>query len=51
MALRKAHKIYHKSLGKENGEAFGFLFVHAKYWPKNLSSQLSHPIKTSKSTL
>jgi len=34
MALRKAHKIHHKKLGKEDGEAFGFLFVHRKYWPK-----------------
>lgn len=37
LALRKAHKIHHKNLGKENGEAFGFLFVKKKYWPGNPS--------------
>jgi beta-carotene 3-hydroxylase len=30
-ALRKAHKIHHKHLGKEDGENFGFLFVPRKY--------------------
>ena len=30
-ALRKAHKIHHKHLGKEDGENFGFLFVQRKY--------------------
>lgn len=32
-ALRKAHKVHHKNLGKHQGEAFGFLFVKKKYWP------------------
>lgn len=27
----RAHKIHHKSLGKENGEAFGFLYAPKKY--------------------
>lgn len=26
-AIRKAHKIHHKNMGKENGSAFGLLFV------------------------
>jgi beta-carotene 3-hydroxylase len=26
-AVRKAHKIHHKNMGKENGKAFGLLFV------------------------
>ena len=31
LAMRRAHKIHHKHLGKENGEAFGFLWVPQKY--------------------
>lgn len=30
-AMRKAHKIHHKHLGKEEGECFGFLWVPKKY--------------------
>ena len=30
--LRKAHKIHHKHLGKEDGECFGMLFVPMKYF-------------------
>lgn len=30
--LRKAHKIHHKHLGKEEGECFGMLFVPKKYF-------------------
>ena len=30
--LRKAHKIHHKHLGKEEGECFGMLFVPFKYF-------------------
>jgi beta-carotene 3-hydroxylase len=33
-ALIRAHKIHHKSLKKEDGEAFGFLFVPKKYLEK-----------------
>ena len=29
--LRKAHKIHHKHLGKEDGECFGMLYVPNKY--------------------
>lgn len=32
--LRKAHKIHHKHLGKEDGECFGMLFVPFKYFNK-----------------
>jgi len=32
--LRKAHKIHHKHLGKEQGECFGMLFVPFKYFKK-----------------
>ncbi len=30
-ALRKAHKVHHKHLGKEDGECFGMLLVPKKY--------------------
>ena len=32
--VRWAHKMHHKHLGKENGESFGMLLVHVKYWQK-----------------
>ncbi|MFD0963995.1 beta-carotene hydroxylase [Pseudofulvibacter geojedonensis] len=31
-AARKAHKIHHKHLGKEDGECFGMLFFPYKYY-------------------
>ncbi len=31
-AIRKAHKIHHKHLGKEDGECFGMLWVPLKYF-------------------
>ena len=35
-ALRKAHKIHHKHLGKEDGECFGMLWVPVKYFNDEL---------------
>lgn len=32
MAIRKAHKVHHKHLGKEHGECFGMLIVPRKYY-------------------
>ena len=32
MAIRKAHKIHHKHLGKHEGECFGMLLVPLKYY-------------------
>jgi len=32
LALRKAHKIHHKNMGKEDGECFGMLLVPKKYF-------------------
>ncbi len=32
LALRKAHKVHHKHLGKEEGECFGMLLVPFKYY-------------------
>lgn len=31
-AIRRAHKMHHKHLGKEHGECFGMLFVPLKYF-------------------
>ncbi len=33
-AIRRAHKIHHKHLGKEDGECFGMLLVPLKYFKK-----------------
>lgn len=35
-ALRKAHKVHHKHLGKEEGECFGMLFVPLRYFKEAL---------------
>lgn len=32
LTIRRAHKLHHKHLGKENGESFGMLVVHKKYF-------------------
>lgn len=32
MAIRRAHKMHHKHLGKEDGECFGMLVVPMKYY-------------------
>ena len=32
LAIRKAHKVHHKNLGKEDGECFGMLLVPFKYY-------------------
>ena len=31
-AIRKAHKVHHKHLGKEHGECFGMLIVPRKFY-------------------
>jgi beta-carotene 3-hydroxylase len=33
-AIRWAHKMHHKHLTREEGESFGMLYVHRKYWEK-----------------
>ena len=33
-AIRRAHKMHHKHLNKEEGESFGMLVVAKKYWDK-----------------
>jgi beta-carotene 3-hydroxylase len=37
-AIRKAHKVHHKHLGKEEGECFGMLWVPMKYFKEVLRS-------------
>jgi len=32
IGLRKAHKVHHKHLGKEDGECFGLLYVPSKFF-------------------
>jgi beta-carotene 3-hydroxylase len=36
LALRRAHKMHHKHLGKEEGECFGMLWVPFKYFREAL---------------
>ena len=38
-AIRRAHKMHHKHLGKEQGECFGMLWVPVKYFLKELKSK------------
>lgn len=38
-ALRKAHKVHHKHLGKEDGECFGMLYVPKKYFEESFKSR------------
>ena len=38
-ALRKAHKMHHKQLGKHGGESFGMLLVPWKYFNEKYSSK------------
>lgn len=35
-ALRKAHKVHHKNMGKEESQCFGLLFVPFKYYKEYL---------------
>ena len=35
-AVRRAHKMHHKHLGKHHGESFGMLFFPLKYWKEAL---------------
>lgn len=39
-AIRRAHKVHHKHLGKEEGECFGMLWVPFKYF-RNLKTKSS----------
>lgn len=37
--LRKAHKVHHKHLGKEDGECFGMLYVPFKYFREYMNKK------------
>jgi beta-carotene 3-hydroxylase len=39
-AIRRAHKMHHKHLGKEEGECFGMLWVPLKYFKQKPNSLL-----------
>ncbi len=39
-AIRKAHKVHHKHLGKEDGECFGMLWVPLKYFREARKSKI-----------
>ena len=34
-AMRKAHKVHHKKMGKEDGEEFGLLLFNKRHWRVN----------------
>ncbi|PWJ59073.1 beta-carotene 3-hydroxylase [Dyadobacter jejuensis] len=36
-AIRRAHKMHHKHLGKHHGECFGMLWVPMKYYKESLN--------------
>ncbi len=40
-AIRRAHKVHHKHLGKYDGECFGMLWVPRKYFEKARTNQPS----------
>jgi hypothetical protein len=39
-AIRRAHKVHHKHMGKEQGECFGMLIVPWKYLRQELKKQM-----------
>jgi hypothetical protein len=40
--LRRAHKMHHRHPGKEDGESFGFLYIHRRYRDKIKRERLMH---------
>ncbi len=46
MAIRKAHKVHHKHLGKEEGECFGMLVVPWKFLRESMRASKSRQYKT-----
>jgi beta-carotene 3-hydroxylase len=42
-AIRWAHKMHHKHLNKEDGESFGMLLVHRRYWQKVKKEKALNP--------
>ena len=46
-ALRRAHKMHHKHLGKKHGECFGMLWVPLKYFKQSIAQKKSPTSKVS----
>ncbi len=46
-ALRRAHKMHHKHLGKEHGECFGMLWVPIKYFKQSMAKKKTVTNKVS----
>lgn len=46
-ALRKAHKVHHKHLGKEEGECFGMLYVPRRYFREARASMQNQKTQTN----
>ena len=42
-AIRWAHKMHHRHLDKHEGESFGMLMVHKKYWQKVRKDKKQRP--------
>ena len=40
-AIRRAHKMHHKHLGKKDGECFGMLWIPLKYFKKEKDTSIS----------
>ncbi|MCL4145794.1 UNVERIFIED_CONTAM: hypothetical protein GTU68_026244 [Idotea baltica] len=49
LAIRRAHKMHHKHLGKEDGECFGMLLVPWKYYRDAMASVRKENHQTSNS--
>jgi len=43
-ALRRAHKVHHKKLTKDDGECFGMLFVPLKYFKEEINKANRQPL-------
>tara|TARA_Y100000588_G_C13898382_1_gene771753 strand:- start:178 stop:663 length:486 start_codon:yes stop_codon:yes gene_type:complete len=46
-AIRRAHKMHHKHLGKHEGESFGMLVVSWKYFKQEMEAQRKRKLQTS----
>jgi beta-carotene 3-hydroxylase len=45
-AIRWAHKMHHKHLDRHDGESFGMLLVHKKYWDKIRKEKQTQSVKS-----
>lgn len=49
-AIRRAHKMHHKHLDKQEGESFGMLFVAKKYWDMAKADNKKNRVTTTSSS-